>query len=74
MYETNLAKRLSQACVHSMTDLASLLADHRMSGGPILARYKHFYTIWEQTSGNSHLFSNSSLFSFGDRPNKDWKP
>ena len=40
MYEINLAKRLSQAPVHLVTDRASLLTDHRMSGLTIRARYK----------------------------------
>ena len=39
------ATRLSQACVQRVTDLASVLTDHRMSGRPIRARYKHFKTI-----------------------------
>ena len=45
MYEINLAKRLSQAWVHFVTDRASLLTDHRMSGLPILAKCKHFQTM-----------------------------
>ena len=44
MFEIKRAKRLSQAWVHFVTALASLLTDHRMSGLPIRARYKHFKT------------------------------
>ena len=39
------ATRLSQACVQRVTDLASVLTDHRMSGRAIRARCKHFKTI-----------------------------
>ena len=48
--------------VHFVTDLANLLTDHRMSGRPVLARYKHFQTICEQTCDNSPVLSNSSSF------------
>ena len=47
MMEINRASRLSHACVHFVTDRASLLTDHRMSGRPIRARYKPYNTIWE---------------------------
>ena len=43
-----------------MTDRANLLTDHRMSGRPIRARYKHFYIMFEQTSDNSPLWFSSS--------------
>ena len=36
MYEINLAKRLSHAWVHFVTALASLFADHKKSGLPLL--------------------------------------
>ena len=34
-----------QALVHFVIDRASLFADHRISGRPIRAKYKHFRTI-----------------------------
>ena len=37
--------RLSEALVHFVIDRASLFTDHRISGRPILAKYKHFRTI-----------------------------
>ena len=43
--ECGLADRLSQALVHFVTALASLLTDQRMSGLPTRARYKHFKTF-----------------------------
>ena len=61
MLEINRGSRQSRAWVHFVTDRASLLTDHRMSGRPIRAKCKHFKTIWEQTSDNSPLFSNSSF-------------
>ena len=36
---------LSQALVHFVMDRASLFTDHKISGRPILAKYKHFRTI-----------------------------
>ena len=54
-----------------MTDLASLLTDHKMSGRPIRAKYKHFKTICEQTSDNSPTDSSSSCFD--DHPSEDLK-
>ena len=60
MYEINLANRLSHAGVHVVTDLASLLTDHRMSGRPIRAKYMHFKTICEQTCDSSPTDSSSS--------------
>ena len=60
MCEINLAKRLSQACVHLVTDLAGSLTDHGMSGLPIRAKYKHFKTMCEHTSDNSPTDSSSS--------------
>ena len=38
-------RRLSQALVHFVINLASLFTDHRISGLPIRAKYKHFRTI-----------------------------
>ena len=46
MYEINLAKRLSHAPVHLVTDRASMFTDHTMSGLPIRAMYKQVKTIW----------------------------
>ena len=43
-------------------DRASLFTDHRISGRPIRAKYKHFRTIWEHTCDNSPTdFISSSL-------------
>ena len=58
-----LANRLSQAWVHFVTDRASLLTDHRMSGLPIRAKYKHVNTIFEQS------FWQLVLQSIQDLPN-----
>ena len=64
MYEINLANRLSHAWVHFRTALASLFTDHKMSGLPIRAKYKHFSTICEQTWDNSPTDSSSSCLSW----------
>ena len=56
MYEINRFRRLSQALVHLVIDRASLFTDHRISGLPIRAKYKHFRTIWEHTCDNSNRF------------------
>ena len=62
IYEINRFRRLSQALVHFVMDRASLLTDHRISGRPILAKYKHFRTIREHTCDNSPTdFVSSSL-------------
>ena len=53
MYEINRFRRLSQALVHFVIGRASLFTDHRISGRPIRAKYKHFWTIWE------HVFDNT---------------
>ena len=42
---THMARLLSQALVHFVIDRASLFADHRISGLPIRAKYKHYGTI-----------------------------
>ena len=52
IYEINRFRRLSQALVHFVMDRASLFTDHKMSGCPILARYKHLITIWEHVLEN----------------------
>ena len=61
MYDINRFRRLSQALVHFVMDLASLFTDHRISGLPICAKYKHFRTILEHTCDNSptDVFSSS---------------
>ena len=59
MYEINRFKRLSQALVHFVIDRASLFIDHRISGLPVRAKYKHFRTIWEHTFDNSPTDVNS---------------
>ena len=64
MYELSLFKRLSQALVHFVIDRASLFTDHRISGLPIRAKYKHFTTIWEHTYGNSPTDFNSSSLNW----------
>ena len=51
---------MSQALVHLVIDRASLFTDHRISGRPIRAKYKHFKTIWEHTFDISHTDFNSS--------------
>ena len=61
MYEINRFKRLSQVLVHFVMDRASLFTDHRMSGLPIRAKYKHFRTIWEHTCHKSPTDFISSL-------------
>ena len=64
MYEINLANRLSQAWVHFVNALASFLTDHRMSGLPIRAKYKHIKTTCEHTFDNSPTVSNSSFLKW----------
>ena len=59
--ELNVCRR---ACVHCVTDLATFLTDHRMSGLPIRAKYKHFKTICE------HTFDNSPIDSIDNHPSK----
>ena len=62
MYEINRFKRLSHALVHFVIDRASLFTDHRISGLPIRAKYKHFRTIREHVFHNSPTdFTSSSL-------------
>ena len=46
IYEINRFRRLSQALDHFVIDRASFFTDHRISGRPIRAKYKHFRTIW----------------------------
>ena len=46
MCEINLANRLSHVWVHFVTALASLFADHSISGLPIRAKYKHLKMIF----------------------------
>ena len=53
IYEINRFRRLSHALVHFVMDRASLFTDHKISGRPILAKYKHLRTIW------GHVFDNS---------------
>ena len=61
--EISLAHRLSQALVHFATAPASLFTDHRMSGLPIRARYKHLKTICEQICDNYPTDSSSSCLN-----------
>ena len=44
-----------------MTARASLFTDQRVSGLPMLAKYKHFKTVCEHTLGNSPTVSSSSF-------------
>ena len=53
IYEINRFRRLSHALVRFVMARASWFTDHKISGRPILAKYKHFRTIWE------HVFDNS---------------
>ena len=46
MSEIERAKRLSQPLVHFATARARLCTDQRMSGLPLLAKYKHFRILW----------------------------
>ena len=64
IYEINRFRRLSQALVHFVMDRASLFTDHKISGRPILAKYYHFRTIWEDTFDNSHTDFNSSSWKW----------
>ena len=76
IYEINRAQRRSQAWLRWVTDRASLLTDHRMSGLPILARYNHFQTICEHTCDSSPIDSSSSflkLWSFKQGPETFYK-
>ena len=62
IYEINRFRRLSQALIYFVMDRASLFTDHKISGRPILAKYKHFRTIWEHVFDNSPTdFVSSSL-------------
>ena len=60
--EINQFRRLSHALVHFVVERASLFTDHKMSRRPILAKCKHFRTIWEHVVDNSPTdFISSSL-------------
>ena len=62
IYEINRFKGLPQALVHFVIDRANLFTDHKISGRPIRAKYKHFRTNWEHTFHNSPAdFLSSSL-------------
>ena len=56
MYDEYMKSIDSSVChkllVHFVIDRASLFTDHRISGRPTRAKYKHFKTIWE------HVFDN----------------
>ena len=52
--------RLSHALVHLVIDRASLFTDHKISGLPIRAKYKHFRTIREHAFDISPTDFNSS--------------
>ena len=56
--------RLSQALVHFVINRANLIADHNISGRPILAKYKHFRTISEHTFDNPPTDFNSSFWKW----------
>ena len=66
MYDEYMKSIDSGVChrllVHFVIDCANLFRDHRISGRPIRAKYKHFRTIWEQVLDNSPTdFISSSL-------------
>ena len=67
IYEINRFRRLSQALVHFVMDRASLFTDHKITGRPILVKYKHFKTTWEHTCDNSPTDFVSSFWSGGHR-------
>ena len=56
MYEINRFRRLSQVLVHFVIDRASLFSDHRISGLPIRAKYKHSRTIGDHIDAWSRYF------------------
>ena len=60
MCEINLAQRPSRAWVHFATALARFFTDHKMSGLPIRAKYKHFKTSCDHTFDSSPTDSSSS--------------
>ena len=69
IYEIKRAKRLWQAPFTFVTACSSLFTNHRMSGLPMRANYRHFRTIWEQTHGVetstiARLFFNAFLCMF----------
>ena len=61
------AEHSSQTLVHFVTARANLFADQRMSGPPVLAKYKHFKKIRENTLENSPTVSNSSFLKLWSR-------
>ena len=52
-----------KALVHLVIDRAILVTDHRKSGRPTRAKYKHFTKISEQTVDNSPTVSCASSSS-----------
>ena len=61
MYDEYM-KSIDSGVCHRLWYRASLFTDHRTSGLPIRAKYKHFRTIWEHTFDNSPTdFISSSL-------------
>ena len=60
--EMRRAGRRSHARFHFVTDLAKWLTVHGRSGLPILAKCKHFNTLWEPISNNSPTISRSLWF------------
>ena len=46
-----------------LCDCSCKFVDHRMSGLPIRAKYKHFNSIWDQTCDNSPTDSSSSCLN-----------
>ena len=64
LLDISLANHLSHAWVHFVTELASFVADHKMSSRPIRAKYTHFKTICEQSPANSPTVSSSSCLNW----------
>ena len=61
MKSINRFRCLLHALVHFVIDRASLFTDHRISGLPIRAKYKHCRTFWEHSCDNSPTNSNSFM-------------
>ena len=59
MYEIKRARLLSHALVHFVIARANLLTDHRISGLPLRAKYRHFRTSWEH-----YIWQSSKGFQF----------
>ena len=63
MYEIKGTERRSQAPVQLVPDRTNLFTDHKMSGLPIRAKYKHVKTIYEHTFDSSPTDSSCSFLN-----------